>query len=120
MNVLFQRPIQEIGFIENLILAAQKEDRSSLETIFVAFKNLESRLDTVMATEFEGRLLSYQVEISRLWQLLKLQQQFLRAARSTDARNQCFATMQNHLKKMKSFCEASELLLEQTAMNQYD
>jgi hypothetical protein len=120
MNVLFQKPIQEIVFIENLILAAQKEDRSSLETIFIACNHLESQIDSIMVTEFEGKLLSYQVEISRLWQLLKLQRQFLRAARSKDARNQCLITMQDYLKKMKSFCQASESLLEQISMNKYE
>lgn len=120
MNVLFQKPIQEIIFIENLILAAQKEDRSSLETIFIAYHHLESHLDSVMATEFEGKLLSYQVEISRLWHLLKLQKQFLKAARSKDAREQSLLNMQDHLKKMKSFCQASESLLEQIAMNTYE
>jgi hypothetical protein len=120
MNVLFQKPIQEIIFIENLILAAQKEDHSSLETIFIAFKNLGSHIDAVMATEFEGKLLSYQVEISRLWQLLKLQRQFLKASRSKEARSQHLTTMQEHLKKMKLFCEACEALSEQPSMNQYE
>jgi hypothetical protein len=120
MNVLFQKPIQEIVFIENLILAAQKEDRSSLETIFIAYSHLESQIDSVMATEFEGKLLSYQVEISRLWQLLKLQRQFLKAARSKDVRNQCLITMQDYLQKMKSFCQACESLLEQISMNKYE
>jgi hypothetical protein len=120
MNVLFQKPIQEIVFIENLILAAQKEDRSSLETIFIGYSHLGSHIDSVMATEFEGKLLSYQVEISRLWQLLKLQRQFLKASRSKDARNQCLITMQDYLKKMKSFCQASESLLEQIAMSKYE
>ncbi|MGA7954757.1 MAG: hypothetical protein WCA07_14685 [Gloeobacterales cyanobacterium] len=120
MNVLFQKPIQEIVFIENLILAAQKEDRSSLDTIFIALKNLGSHIDSVMATEFEGKLLSYQVEISRLWQLLKLEQQFLKVSRSQKARSQHFVTMQEHLNKMKSFCEACASLLEQTSVNRYE
>jgi hypothetical protein len=120
MNVLFQKPIQEIIFIENLILAAQKEDRSSLDTISIAFKNLGSHIDAVMAVEFEGKLLSYQVEISRLWQLLKLQNQFLKASRSQDARNQHLNVMQEHLKKMKLFFEACEALSEQPSMNRYE
>jgi len=120
MNVLFQNPIQEIVLIENLILATQKEEHSSLDPIFIAFKSLRSHIDSLMATEFEGKLLSYQVEISRLWQLLKLQQQFLKVARSQEARSQHFVTMQEHLKKMKSFCEACESLSEQTSVNRYE